>query len=104
MSLKELERCSGTLLNLESAADSLRWAQSDAQVIKCYETVRGAMTLIRKNEQGGLGLTEDVISNKINKMAKEFEELDRISDSMDAIMNGEQGDNIDDEMLEDGLQ
>eukprot|EP00957_Ditylum_brightwellii_P007948 601932-Ditylum_brightwellii.AAC.1 len=105
MSLEELERCTGTLLNLESAAASLRRAQSDAQVVKCYETIRGAMTLVRKSEEeGGLGLTEDVVSNTINEMAEEFEELGRISDSMDAMIGGDQGDNIDDEMLEDELR
>ena len=49
MYLKEMENCSGSLLNLDSGLNSIQRARNDAEVLKTYELMNSSMKAIRQD-------------------------------------------------------
>jgi len=46
--MKEVEKCSGSLLNLDGGLHSIKRAKNDAEVLKTFELVNNSMRLIRR--------------------------------------------------------
>jgi len=49
MFLKEIENCSGSMLNLDSGLNSIQRARNDAEVLKTYELMNSSMKAIRQD-------------------------------------------------------
>ena len=98
--LDEADRCSGTLLNLEAAAQGLRRARDDAKVLECYEMARNALRMVRaKEENGGMGMTLERVEEAADGLGEEVDELRTLGDAID-IGGSCSREQIDDEELE----
>lgn len=73
--LNEIEKCSSSLLNVESGLHSLKRARNDAQLIKVYEMMNETMKLM-KDETMPLSHVEEVMED----FRQNNEELEEIQD------------------------
>jgi|AntRauTorckE5430_2_1112549.scaffolds.fasta_scaffold00905_1 hypothetical protein len=93
MLLKEIENCSGSVLNLDGGLNSIQRAKSDAEVLKTYELMNNSMKTIR--QESDLEKAEDIMI----ELQENKDDLDDFSTSL----HGSVGHAISDEELEEEL-
>ena len=82
--LKEVENCSGSLLNLDGGLHSIKRAKNDAEVLKTFELVNNSMRVIR--QESNFEDVEDVM----NELAEHNDDLNELHRSLCV----ERGDNV----------
>jgi len=105
--INEIDRCSASLLNLETGLHSLKRAHSDAQIVKAYEMMNNTMKLMR--EETLLSQVEAVMDEFYdgseefqhvqeslgiaNNMHDTFYDINELEKELEALVEGNGGDN-----------
>lgn len=79
--LNEIDRCSNSLLNLESGLHTLKRARSDVQVVKAYEMMNETMKHIRHDDDNdGRKLSMSHVENVMDEYHDHMDELGHVQD------------------------
>ena len=97
--LKEIENCSGSLLNLEGGLHTIQRAKNDSEVLKTYKLMNASMKAIREES----GIDADNVEDVMDELVGHGEDLNDIHENIALCGGGIGHDVVTDDELEQEL-
>ena len=93
--MNEIDLCSASLLNLETAYVALDRSGTDIQLFKSYELIQKTMKEVREEN----GLDQSIVENVMDEIAEENEGLQRVNDALSYMGTGFDETELEEELM-----